>query len=182
MLSSLHFLCLPLRFRPWTVPCRTVLASPDDRVTYPYHFSLRLFTEVRRSSYGSMAFPIQAFTSWLVMWSLYWTCHTGHLAGSPAFVELGLLVGSSTALQHVSQGWICSDKCMYCHSEIEVADQTFCVTQSQHTDTGSTSPSADPITLSVWQGSHWSTSFYVTGMTWPGKRSMAQVEPRSTAV
>ena len=45
---------------PWTVPCRIVLASPDDRVTCPYHFSLRLFTEVKRSSYDPMAFPILA--------------------------------------------------------------------------------------------------------------------------
>ena len=44
MLSSHRFLCLPLRLPPWTVPCRIVLASPDDRVTCPYHFSLRLFT------------------------------------------------------------------------------------------------------------------------------------------
>ena len=71
MLSSHHFLCLPLRLPPWTVPCRIVLASPDDRVTCPYHFSLRLFNEVRRSSYSPMAFPILAFTSPLVMWSLY---------------------------------------------------------------------------------------------------------------
>ena len=63
MLSSHRFLCLPLRLPSWTVPCRIVLASPDDRVTCPYHFSLRLFTVVRRSSYGPMAFPILAFTS-----------------------------------------------------------------------------------------------------------------------
>ena len=71
LMSSHRFLCLPLRLPPWTVPCRIVLASPDDRVTCPYHLSLRLFTEVRRSSYGLMAFPILAFTSWFVMWSLY---------------------------------------------------------------------------------------------------------------
>ena len=46
----------------------------------------------------------------------------------------------------VSRGRICSDSCMCCHTEIEVADQTFHLTQSQYTDTGSTSPSADPIT------------------------------------
>ena len=54
MLSSHRFLCLPLRLPPCTVPCRTVLASPDDRVTCPYHFSLHLFTEVGRSSNGPM--------------------------------------------------------------------------------------------------------------------------------
>ena len=67
MVSSHRFLCLPLRLPPWTVPCRIVLASPDDRVTWPYHFSLRLFTNVRRSSYDPMAFPILAFTSSLVI-------------------------------------------------------------------------------------------------------------------
>ena len=46
----------------------------------------------------------------------------------------------------VSQGRICSDKCMYCNTEKEVADQTFYLTQSQYTDTGPTSPSTDPIT------------------------------------
>ena len=71
MLSSHRFRCLPLRLPPWTVPCRIVLASPDDRVMCPYHFSLRLFTVVKRSSYGPMAFPILAFTFSLVMWSLW---------------------------------------------------------------------------------------------------------------
>ena len=31
-----------------------------------------------------------------------------------------------------------------CHTEIEVADPTFYLIQSQYTDTGPTSPSADP--------------------------------------
>ena len=35
----------------------------------------------------------------------------------------------------------------------EVADQTFFLTQSQYTDTGPTSPSTDPVTSDVWQGS-----------------------------
>ena len=46
----------------------------------------------------------------------------------------------------VSQGRICSDNCMCCRTETEAADQTFYLTQSQHTDTGPTSPTADPIT------------------------------------
>ena len=33
-----------------------------------------------------------------------------------------------------------------CHTEIEVANQTFYLTQSQYTDIGPTSPSTDPIT------------------------------------
>ena len=58
----------------------------------------------------------------------------------------------------VSQGWICIDNFTCCHTEIEVADQTFYLTQSQYTDTGLTSPSADPITSGAWQGSHWSAN------------------------
>ena len=62
---------------------------------------------------------------------------------------IGLVVGCFTSQQHasVSQGRICSDNFTCCHTEIEVAGQTFYLTQSQYTDTGSTSPSVDPITL-----------------------------------
>ena len=59
----------------------------------------------------------------------------------------------------VSQGRICSDNFTYCHTEIEVADPTFHLTQSQYTDTGPTSPSTDPTTPGAWQGSHWSANF-----------------------
>ena len=45
-----------------------------------------------------------------------------------------------------------------CHTEMEAADQTLYLTQSQYTDTGPTSPSADPITPGAWQGSHWSAN------------------------
>ena len=70
------------------------------------------------------------------------------------------LVGCLTSQQQasVSQGRICSDKFTCCHTEIEVADQTFYLTQSQYTDTGPTSPSADPRTPGAWQGSHWSAN------------------------
>ena len=72
-----------------------------------------------------------------------------------------LFVGCLTSQQQasVSQGRICSDNFTCCHTEIEVADQTFYLTQSQYTDTGPTSPSADPITPGAWQGSHWSVNF-----------------------
>ena len=72
-----------------------------------------------------------------------------------------LLVGCLTSQQHasVSQGRICTDNFTCCHTEIEVADQTFHLTQSQYTDTGPTSPSADPITPGARQGSHWSAMF-----------------------
>ena len=66
-----------------------------------------------------------------------------------------------------------------CHTEIKVADPTFYITQSQYTDTGPTSPSADPIMPGAWQGSHWSANFEVTGMTRPGKiPSQPGFEPR----
>ena len=72
-----------------------------------------------------------------------------------------LFVGCLTSQQQasVSQGRICSDNFTCCHTEIEVAYQTFYLTQSQYADTGPTSPSADPITPGAWQGSHWSANF-----------------------
>ena len=72
-----------------------------------------------------------------------------------------LLVGCLTSQQHasISQGRICSDNFTCCHTETEVADPTFHLTQSRYTDTGPTSPSADPITPGAWQGSHWSANF-----------------------
>ena len=83
------------------------------------------------------------------------------------------LVGCLTSQQQasVSQGRICSDNFTCCHTEIEVADPTFYLIQSQYTDTRPTSPSADPITPGAWQGSHWSANFEVTGMTRPRKKS-----------
>ena len=106
-----------------------------------------------------------------VSWSLPWLWQ----------LKVLLFVGCLTSQQHasVSQGRICSDTCTCwqifedsftcCHTEIEVADQTFHLTQSQYTNTGATSPSTDPITPGAWQGSHWSANFYVTGMTRPPK-------------
>ena len=84
-----------------------------------------------------------------------------------------MFVGCLTSQQQasVSQGRICSDNFTCCHTEIEVADPTFYLTQSQYTDTGPTSPSADPLTPGAWQGSRWSANFEVTGMTRPRKKS-----------
>ena len=75
------------------------------------------------------------------------------------FIQL-LFAGCLMSQQQasVSQGRICSDKFTCCHTEVEAADQTFYLTQSQYTDTGLTSPSADPITPGAWQGSHWSAN------------------------
>ena len=72
-----------------------------------------------------------------------------------------LLVGCLTSQQQasVSQGRISEDNCTCCHTETEVADQTFDLTQSQYTDTGRTIPSADRRTPGAWHGSHWSANF-----------------------
>ena len=80
---------------------------------------------------------------------------------------LGMIVCCLASQQHtsVSQGRICSDNFMCCHTEIEVAGPTLHLTQSQYADTGPTSPSTDPIMPGAWQGSHWSANFEVTGMT-----------------
>ena len=53
-----------------------------------------------------------------------------------------VLVGCLTSQQQasVSQGRICSENLTCCHTEIEVADPTFYLTQSQYTDTGQTIP------------------------------------------
>ena len=87
---------------------------------------------------------------------------------------VGWLLASSQQHTSVFQGHIYSDNCTNCHTETEDADQTFYITQSQYTDTGPTSTSADPITPGAWQGSHWSVSFQVTGMTRPGKNPVAR--------
>ena len=71
--------------------------------------------------------------------------------------------GCLTPQQHasVSQGRICSDNVTCCHTEIEVTDQAFHLTQSQNTDTRLTSPSTVPFTPGAWQSSHWSAKFEV---------------------
>ena len=74
---------------------------------------------------------------------------------------VGCLLACLTSQQHarVCEGRICSDNFTCCHAETEVADQTFYLTQSQYTDTGPTSPFADPIMPGAWQGSHWIANF-----------------------
>ena len=101
------------------------------------------------------------------------SCCCGVARLSTACVGQWLLVACLTSQQQasVSQGRICSDNSTCCHTAIEVADPTFYLTQSQYTDTGLTSPSADPITPGAWQGSHWSANFWVTGTTRPRKKS-----------
>ena len=98
---------------------------------------------------------------------------TASFAGRAHRCIVCLFVGCLTSQQQASvyQGPICLDNFTSYHTEIEVADPTFYLTQSQYTDTGPTSPNADPITPGAWQGSHWSANFEVTGMTRPPKKS-----------
>ena len=49
MLSSHLFFCLTFLLAPFTVPCRTVFAMPEDLEMWPYHLSCRFFTMVNRS-------------------------------------------------------------------------------------------------------------------------------------
>ena len=79
-----------------------------------------------------------------------------------AFYHVSLLVGwflNVPATCQCISGRICSDNFTCCHTETEVADPSFHLTQSQYTDTGPTSPSADFITPGARQGSHWSAKF-----------------------
>ena len=108
------------------------------------------------------------------------TCGSGQVSASftpsLASVAVCVFVGCLTSQQQacVSQGRICSDNLTCSHAEIEVADPTFYLTQSQCTDTGPTSPSADPVAPGAWQDSHWSVNVLVTGMTRPRKKIPAQ--------
>ena len=72
LMFSFHlFFRLYCLLPPFTVPCKTVLARPDERETCPCHCSLRLFTIVGRSSCVPIACWILSQTSSLVTWSLY---------------------------------------------------------------------------------------------------------------
>ena len=92
-----------------------------------------------------------------------------------------LFVYYLTSQQHASvfQGWICLDKSTCCQTEMEVADQTFQLTQSQYTDTRPTSPSTDAIMPDAWQGSHWSANFSMSLVRLDPENILAQegIEP-----
>ena len=70
---------------------------------------------------------------------------------------------------------------MVCHTEIEVTDQTFYLTQSQYTDSGPISPSADHITSEAWQGSHWSDNHWYNDPV-KSPRGKKESNPRSAAL
>ena len=70
----------------------------------------------------------------------------------------GYCCSESQKHARVSQGRICSDNCTCCYTETTAAHQTSYLIQSQYTDTGPTSPSADPIAPGAWQGSRRNTN------------------------
>ena len=81
----------------------------------------------------------------------------------------------------VSQGRICADNFTCCHTEIEAADQTIYLNQSQYTETGPTSSSADPIMSGAWQGSNWSANFLSHWLDLEKSRRERDLNPRSSA-
>ena len=83
----------------------------------------------------------------VLTWTPQWWCWT---CPCPYLEFVGCLTSQPQA--RVSQGQICSDNGMCCHTEIEDADQTFHLTQSQHTDTGPTSPSPSAVPISPAAG------------------------------
>ena len=72
LMSSHLFFCLPHLLPPFSVPCKMVLAKPDEQETCLHHCSLRLF--IVRSLCGLIALSILAQTFSLVTWSLYEMC------------------------------------------------------------------------------------------------------------
>ena len=87
MLFSYLFLWLPCFLPPFTVTCEMVLAWPDERETWPYQCSLRLFTMVR-SSCGPIACWILARTSSLVTWDTWYLAVAPHFRGLHSSLEL----------------------------------------------------------------------------------------------
>ena len=155
--------CLSVYLR-YTVACCWDVKQPTNKqalehvLTHPFNLYLERFAQVHRNFMGCAGLDKRLTAA------VFIPCSSRHRFYSrmPKGIEgLLLLVGCLTSQQHasVSQGRICSDHFTCCHTEIEVTDPTFHLTQSQYTDTGSTSPSAEPITPGDWQGSHWSANF-----------------------
>ena len=86
-----------------------------------------------------------------------------HLLMASWFVTMlvCLLLSRLMYQQHacLSQGQICYNNCMRCHTETENVNQTCCL---GYTDTRQTIPSTDPMTLGTQRTNHYRISFYVT--------------------
>ena len=132
-----------------------VCIQPTKTSSSAFQWEKTLDLDVERMKWtvvSSCSWEPHGFSCSTVSWGHNWLL---------ASLSRGWLVACLTSQQQasVSQGRICTDNFTCCHTEIEVADPTFYLTQSQYTDTGPTSPSADPITPGAWQGSHWSANF-----------------------
>ena len=101
---------------------------------------------------------IHGFTHWNLSLVRFWelfSCQTNNSRftrwNSGAASSDG---GCLTSQQHtsVSQGRMYSDKYTCCHAEIEVADQTFYLTQPHYTDSCPLSPCTDPVKSGAWLG------------------------------
>ena len=62
-LFSQRFFGRPLLLPPCTVPCKIVLASPDDLDTCPNHFNLHFFTVL----YKALNYQMSKLASWIVV-------------------------------------------------------------------------------------------------------------------
>ena len=82
-------------------------------------------------------------SGWRVVWGGWWAVRGAWGAGERC--RLGVRFLTSQQQASVSLGRICSDKFTCCQTEIEVAEPTFHLTQSQYTDTGPTSPSGPQV-------------------------------------
>ena len=80
-------------------------------------------------------------------------------AESSTFVEVVVVVWWFAKRPANMLGLNGSDNWTCCSTGMEVADQTFYLSQSQYFDSGPTSPINDPLTPDDWQNSRWSTEF-----------------------
>ena len=86
MLSSHPFLHLPCLLLPFIVPCKMVLARPDEWETWPYHCSLHLFMMARRSLCG----PIACFLigNIVFVWDVWYLVVAPHFLGLYSSLDL----------------------------------------------------------------------------------------------
>ena len=145
------------RTHTWLIPRAWFLFTSN---TSNFHIQ-GMIREVGRSEVCSVLLikcRTQNFHFWHSVKVNFWSvCHEFRTGES--FVGCLLACLTSQQQASVSQGRIGSDNFTCWHTEIQAADQTFYLTQSQYTDTGLTSPSADSITPGTWQGSHCSANF-----------------------
>ena len=129
-----------------------------------------LLTDVTKFYLPHIVITVQLSCRLMFYWAT-WQNSTQPVTTAQMCCRFSLFVGCLTSQQQVSvcQGWIFSGNYTCCHTEVEAADPTFYLTQSQYTDIGPTSPSTDAIMPGAWQGSHWSANVQAAGMIRPGK-------------